>query len=146
MFYQTEFIVMKKLAEINSENLFPAKKRKLCLCNFWEISIKSVETETWTWNQTRRTWPSASCPELGCHRRKPWSGRQVFTSFRSFQYWAIEDKQSCGQKLKLVVLKRQHWQILPQKILTFPTFYSLIFANTYKKHCKTRWHNCSCVK
>ena len=31
MFYQTEFIVMKKLAEINSENLFPAKKEKTML-------------------------------------------------------------------------------------------------------------------
>ena len=34
MFYQTEFIVMKKLAEINSENLFPAKKEKTMFMQF----------------------------------------------------------------------------------------------------------------
>lgn len=145
MFYQTEFIVMKKLAEINSENLFPAKKRKLCLCNFWEISIKSVARGTWTWNQTRRTWPSASCPELGCHRRKPWSGK---FSLRSAVFNIEQSKRSnhVDRSWNWLYCKGKTDRFCHRKFLPFQPFALLSLQTPLKEHRKTRWHNCNCVK
>jgi len=45
MFYQTEFVVIKELAEINSENLFPERETKLVALGLQHLAQSWVATE-----------------------------------------------------------------------------------------------------